>query len=144
MTTTGSIPEQDQKSEAVTQRIRRGLKLWEEFGDQIEWVAEDRCKVPSCRRAGRHYLVILGPDGERCGCPDYQRNREKLALCKHTTAALISWSKRSTYRVEKRHNSLLPGDEWLLIEHRAGHEELVGAYLWIGQAYLDKWTLEGS
>lgn len=81
---------------ALQERIVRGIEHHAEHGNGIEWVAEDRCKVPSRSRVGYFHLVAFCEDGERCSCPDFQKNGQEFGACLHTVSALISWAKRTT------------------------------------------------
>lgn len=144
--TTESIPDQGSKrgrvSRPLAQRIRRGIEHYANHGEYIEWVAEDRCKVPSCKHPEHFYLVVFGEDGERCVCPDFSRNN--IGVCKHTIAALISWAKKVDHRVEKRHDSRLGAYVWDVVETHAGVDRVVETYWYIGTAYHALWALPGT
>lgn len=144
MSNTESIASKSWESglgEALQKRILRGIEHYGQCEESIEWVAEDRCKVPSQRFPKRSYLVIFGKDGERCQCYDFSRSR--LGACKHTAAALISWAKGVDYRVDKRHDSRREDFVWDVVETRAGVDRVVGTFAYVGSAYHAKWALEG-
>jgi hypothetical protein len=123
----------------LAQRIQRGLDLYSEKGEQIVWLAEDRCRVPSCAHEGRGYLVVFGESGERCQCPDFSRSG--LGCCKHTLAALVSWAKRPAWEVRKVHDSRVPGHVWQVVDAKTGYVESVRPNP--GDAYFDLWELRG-
>lgn len=129
-------------SEALAKRILRGLDLWTSKGHLIEWVDEDRCKVPSQRHDGRFYLVVFGEDGERCRCKDFGVHGREYGACLHTVAALISWAKRVSYEVRKGHDSRFGADVWRLVEIKAGNERVLYQSDHSREVYMMKISLE--
>lgn len=123
-------------------RVGEGRALFNVRGDQIEWVDVDRCYVPG--KARPRYLVVFGEEGERCGCPDFQRLGEELGMCKHTVAARISFSQIASYHVRKRHDSRLGREVWDLVETKAGVDRIIEIFDWVGNAYARKWALENG
>jgi hypothetical protein len=130
---------------ALQQRIMRAVEHFHRCGEDVEWVSEDRCKVPSQRFNDRKYLVIFGKDGERCQCVDFNREHDgkRLGACVHTITALISWAKRVDYRVVSRHDSRLGDYVYDVVETRAGVDRIVGTFAWVGSAYHTVWILRG-
>ena len=76
-------------------RIKRGIKLYRERGDQIERLTANVYAVPSCS-GGRSYVVdtALG----HCTCPDHERAKALGVACKHRVAAEIVQAKRRAAR----------------------------------------------
>jgi hypothetical protein len=123
----------------LAQRIQRGLSLYSEKGQEIVWLAEDRCFVPSRTHEGRRYLVVFGEDGERCNCAD--RTGDRLGTCLHRIAALVSRAKRPVYEVRKTHDSRRQAEVFILIERRAGAEREIDRGP-VAQMYEEKWSRE--
>ncbi len=134
--------EREGEATKLTERIRRGIEDFHQRGHLIEWIGENRCKVPSTSKAGRFHLVIFGKDGERCGCPD--KVGDDLGTCRHRVSALISWAKKVEHYVAKAHSSRLGSDVWNVVETRAGVDRVVGTFLYVGTAYHAKWALESD
>lgn len=126
---------------ALQQRILRGIELYADRGEEIQWVAEDRCYVPSQSRPNKRYLVTLSGQSEKCRCKDY--DHANLGACKHTVASLISWAKQVQYGVRKRHDSRLGEYVWDVVEVRAGVERVAFSGLSCMEAFHIKWFLEG-
>jgi uncharacterized Zn finger protein len=79
----------------------RGLKLFEERGEEIEHEGHGVYTVPGC--SGGSYRVDLAVFGgeETCSCPDHARHPEHT--CKHLIAASIYRAKsRAAARGTKR------------------------------------------
>lgn len=142
-------------SPELAARILRGIELFAEKGEGIAWVEVDRCKVSSRTHEGRSYLVVMGPDGERCQCADFSRNGEINGACLHTVAALISWAKRVAYRVERREVTRMCRGEhgmggtevapvWVLVEERAGVSRELYRSDRVGEVYEMKWAVEAG
>jgi hypothetical protein len=71
-----------------TDRVRRGILLYLERGDEIEPLGKGRYLVPGCK--GGPYTVDVGifhdePEAESCDCPDFQHRGE---TCKHLVPLL--------------------------------------------------------
>lgn len=126
------------KLSPLTARIKRGIELFASKGEQVVWVATDRAKVPSCRHAGRTYLVVLHTDYETCNCGD--REGDLLGTCKHRTAALISHARRVFYRVEKF--GPREARSYALIETRAGVDRVILRSASCADVYHEKWARE--
>jgi hypothetical protein len=82
-----------------TDRVRRGILLYLERGDEIEPLGKGRYLVPGCK--GGPYTVDVGifhdePEAESCDCPDFQHRGE---TCKHLVAAAIY---RAKARIRQR------------------------------------------
>ncbi len=116
--------------EATTRELR-GLKLFEEHGEQIRY--EDGVwLVPSQHDATSVYEVTLGRRGESCECIDYGHHGHE-APCKHVFAAIIARAKtgpcaecgrrfrpRDLYPVPEDALTYFEGDE-LCYEHALAH-----------------------
>ncbi len=142
----GSLPQSGtggERGRHIADRIRRGVALFAEKGHGVEWLAEDRCKVPSRTRPGVKYLVVFGEDGERCRCRDHEIHGAEYGVCLHIVCALIASAKRPTYRVERVHDSRVGRFVYVLVERRAGLEREVSRRLACSDAWLDKWAAEG-
>lgn len=126
------------KLSPLTARIKRGIELFASKGQQIVWVDVDRAKVPSCRHAGRTYLVVLHADYETCNCVD--REGAELGCCKHIAAALVSHARRVFYRVDK----FGPAEarSYALVETRAGVDRVILRSASCADVYHEKWTRE--
>lgn len=76
---------------AIAGRVRRGLELHRERGEEIEHLGHGVYEVPGSN--GWTYTVHLDVfgEGESCGCPDHERHPE--FTCKHITAATICRAK---------------------------------------------------
>lgn len=72
-------------------RLRRGVRLYREHGEQIERVSAHTYRVPSCSGEG-HYTVWT--DLRACDCPDHPRAKAQGTRCKHYHAALIVQARR--------------------------------------------------
>ncbi len=80
---------QERRCERVQRmaRERRGITLYRDRGEKIEYLRGSLWTVPSCSGEGL-YLVDLR--AEICGCPDFERRGEN---CKHIYAAAIASAK---------------------------------------------------
>jgi hypothetical protein len=128
----------------LQERIALGVELYHEHGHNVVWVDEDRCEVPSKSRPGKVRLVVFGKEGERCSCPDFKKHGQNLGACNHTIQALMSWAKKTSYKVVKRHDSRIGEEVYDLVEHRGGADRTVGTFSWVGTAYHAKWALESG
>jgi hypothetical protein len=138
-------------SAPLAERIKRGIDLYEEHGESIEWIGTTRAHVPSGKHPTKKYLVIFDNGAreeerkKRCSCPDYHRSG--LYCCKHIIAALISWSKQAEYRVQRHVSPLRNADEWIqewaVIETRMGEDRVVDVFPSQNEAYFEKWEREG-
>ncbi len=70
-------------------RELRGIRLFEERGDEITRVYPHVYRVPSCS-GETFYTVHLAPR-ERCDCPDHARHPEHS--CKHIIACTLKRAK---------------------------------------------------
>ena len=68
-------------------RTERGLRIYQEQGDQIRRIDRGVYSVPSQNRAGCVYTVDL--NAERCDCAD------RVRYCKHITAATIARARQN-------------------------------------------------
>ena len=73
-----------------TTRTERALELYRIRGGEIERIAEDLFRVPSCTGAG-FYTVRYG-DVEACDCPDFEYGGGRS--CKHLLAVGIAHAKK--------------------------------------------------
>lgn len=98
-------------------REERGIFLFRERGDEIEYVKGWLWLVPSCS-GYTHYLVNLAR--EHCECPD---NPPVGEVCKHVAAATIARAKssecagcarkvryRDLYEISDEHLTFFEGD----------------------------------
>ena len=72
-------------------REHRALALYRTRGHELERIAEDLYRVPSCSGSG-FYTVRYGLDAEVCDCPDFQHGGGRS--CKHLLAVGIAHAKR--------------------------------------------------
>ncbi len=86
----------DQKGNAPSTRLQRGVRLHRERGDRIVRTTGGTYLVPSCTGEG-HYVVYLG-EVTCCSCPDSRRAREAGEYCKHIVAASVAAAKRRAAR----------------------------------------------
>lgn len=76
---------------APSTREMRGLKLYQEHGEEIRFDARERVwLVPSQSEGTSVYEVTLGGRGEACECADFEH---RGAACKHIVAATIAKAK---------------------------------------------------
>ena len=137
---TQSLPQRAGEREAMAaERILRGVDHYS--GAEIRWVAPNVCYVSSRSNPDSEYRVTFTDEGESCFCPDFKRHGRALGLCLHTVAAMIDAAKQSTYHVEKRHDSRIGREVYVLIESKAGVETEIGRGP-IDVVYAEKWALE--
>ena len=73
-----------------TTRAARALRLYEERGHEIERLAEDLYRVPSC--TGHSVYTVRYGDVEACECPDFLYGGGRS--CKHLLAVGIAHAKK--------------------------------------------------
>ncbi len=98
--------------DSVVSRVRRGLELYRERGEDVEPLGHGYYKVPGC--SGGSYEVDLAVFGgqESCKCPDFRRHK---STCKHIITATLYRAKsraasRRRAQARKRRVALVPED----------------------------------
>ena len=100
-----SVPERT----PTTTRESRGIRLFEQQGDDIQHLDGWRWRVPSCSGEA---VYVADLRHQSCTCPDHRRHG---VACKHLTAATIARTKSSECggcgrRVRRRELHPVPED----------------------------------
>lgn len=93
----------------TTTRESRGIRLFEQRGDDIQHLDGWRWRVPSCSGEA---VYVVDLRAQSCQCPDYQRRE---LPCKHVYAASIARAKSADCggcgrRVRRRNLHAVPED----------------------------------
>ena len=145
-----SLPEQRRGDTDKARRMVRGLDLYVEHGDEIVRLDEGRYRVPSqtSYASGKVYRVRTDEGAERCSCPAFQMDPDRLRQpCKHVYAA-IAWEEEHLVelRVEEgRWHDHLQGREYQISQYRQGRfVRTIAVYTSMAEAYEDKWAVESE
>lgn len=116
----------EDQAESMQLRFCRGRELQAEQGHHIEWISGQEAKVPSATGFSK-YRVSIAEDDESCSCSDFRINKSRghRILCKHIIALQIAAASKVKYYIEKRHDSLLQVEIFIVMRVEDNRETVM-------------------